>query len=135
MNQNKLWCLVLGITIVWPGFLWAEILEGEVTNISLEPKAISIQTNNHPGAKRLEILIPAKAELKGITAVGDLQRGERVRVDMFRNAASGKMEAKSLEAFTPRAEKPPLPNQQKIESKLEKEADNGKDVPQVTVKF
>ena len=134
MNRKLILLTIFASMIIGQSNLWAEILEGNVTSINREPQIIDVQPDpvdgSGVGPKELEVSVPLKVELKGVSFFSDIQIGERIKMDVSHNVISGKLEAKIIEVLV---QKPQLV-QNSNSTKPSTEAESV-DVPQVKVQF
>ena len=81
------------------GIAYAETLQGEVTNVDLEGKAIEIQKADAAGAKEaVKVSVNDATTYSGeVTALEEMIEGDAVKLEAEKDAATGNWLAKSVD--------------------------------------
>ena len=99
--QKRTAMVLLALMIVMSGAAYAEMVQGEVTNVDLEGKAIELQKKADPAAglaaEQLKVTVSDTTAYSGeVTALEEIIEGDVVKMEADKDA-SGNWVAKSVD--------------------------------------
>lgn len=104
MKLGKVTWLVLAMFLsLSAGVAYAEAVQGEVTNVDLEGKAIDVEKTDAQGAKEiLKISVDDTTTYSGeVTALEEMIEGDAVKIEADKDATTGNWVAKSVAVSVP----------------------------------
>lgn len=100
MKIRTISILTLLAVLIASGLAFAEMIEGEVTNVDLEGNAIDVQKGGAAAGatETMHISVSDTTTYSGeVTALAEMIEGDLVKVEAEKDAASGNWVAKSVE--------------------------------------
>lgn len=99
--------VVLALMLVVSGLAYAELVEGEVTSVDLEGKALEVNKKTDAAAtadataEKVRISVDDQTTYAGeVTALAEMIEGDQVKIEAEKDATSGNWVAKSVEVAT-----------------------------------
>lgn len=101
MKIHKISTLVLlAVVMLASGIAYAELVQGEVTNVDLEGNALEVQKKDATtgATESLRISVSDTTAYSGeVTALAEMIEGDVVKIEADKDATSGNWVAKSVE--------------------------------------
>ena len=100
MKKGLCLVVVMALALLASGVAFAEALEGEVASVDLTGKALKItKTDTATGAKEeVNVTVSDTTTYSGeVTALAEVVEGDKVKLDVEKDATSGNWMAKSVD--------------------------------------